>query len=467
MEKVSHTVLRFIDEQSLVMTADRVLIACSGGVDSVALFIFWLPHRREMGIEVAAVHVDHMLRGEESAEDGVHVKEICERLDIPFYGRNVPVPEMIERDGGNVQAVCRAGRYALFAELMRNESYNVLATGHHAEDQLETVLMQVAKGRRPIGMPVKREVDGGILVRPFFPVTKDELYSYCAGHGLRYREDPSNESDAYMRNRFRHHLLPLILDENPSAAQNIVETTGWLQEDDTLLGMLAVEQYESSVTFTEEGVASIESDRFSRMHPALQRRVITLVLKYLYDGESLPVEYNSTLVGQLLVHAEKASGNVSISLPRGYQFIREYAKLTFVRESERQEMVKRKRLPKQVWTDIGNGLSFYWTEVDNFKGLSAMDAEEVLYVNLPDSAFPLYVRGREDGDRILLPGMNHPKRLSRLLIDEKVPMSERDRLPVIVTAQDEVCAIPGMRYGAAFSRNRTERSNYIVSLRKF
>ena len=100
----------------------------------------------------------------------------------------------------------------------------------------------------------------------------------------------------------------------------------------TLLGMLAVEQYESSVTFTEEGVPSIESDRFSRMHPALQRRVITLVLKYLYDGESLPVEYNSALVGQLLIHADKASGNVSISLPRGYQFIREYAKLTFVRD---------------------------------------------------------------------------------------------------------------------------------------
>ena len=129
MGKVSHTVLRFIDEQSLVMTADRVLIACSGGVDSVALLHFMASHRRKMGIEVAAVHVDHMLRGEESAEDGVHVKEICERLEIPFYGRNVPVPEMIERDGGNVQAVCRAGRYALFAELMRNESYNVLATG--------------------------------------------------------------------------------------------------------------------------------------------------------------------------------------------------------------------------------------------------------------------------------------------------------------------------------------------------
>ena len=87
---MSHTVLRFIDEQSLVMTADRVLIACSGGVDSVALLHFMASHRRKMGIEVAAVHIDHMLRGEESAEDGVHVKEICERLGHSFLRQKRP-----------------------------------------------------------------------------------------------------------------------------------------------------------------------------------------------------------------------------------------------------------------------------------------------------------------------------------------------------------------------------------------
>ena len=98
--------------------------------------------------------------------------------------------------------------------------------------------------------------------------------------------------------------------------------------------------------------------------------------------------------------------------------------------------------------------------------LSARGTDDILYFNLPDAAPPLFIRGREDGDRILLPGMNHPKRLSRLFIDEKVPMTERDQLPVIVTALGEVCAVPGLRYGVAFSRNKTERSNYIVRLQK-
>lgn len=467
MKNLNHTVLRFIKEQSLVVPADRVLVACSGGVDSIALLHFMAIHQHDLGIEVGAVHVDHMLRGEESAKDGLLVEQLCQELDVPFYGRNVPIPQMIKESGGNVQALCRIGRYALFAELMRERAYNKLATAHHAEDQLETVLMQVAKGKRPIGMPVKRKMDGGKLIRPFLPVMKTSLYTYTVEHQLHYREDPSNESDAYMRNRFRHHLLPLILEENPSAAKSVVKISGWLQEDEELLEKLAMEEYERIVEFEEEGTISINKDLFSGIHLALQRRVITLVLNYIYDGESIPVPYNSTLINELLTHTSEQSGNVSISLPHGYQLIREYSKLTFVRDTKTPDNMLQKRIPKRVWTDIGNGLFLFFTDVDDSTESLPMEVDEILYVDLPDSAFPLSVRRREEGDRILLPGMTHPKRLSRLFIDEKVPMTERNRLPVIVTAQNVVCAIPGLRYGVAFSRNRTERSNYIVSLRKF
>ena len=104
-----------------------------------------------MGIEVAAIHVDHKLRGKESAADGTFVARLCEVYGIPFFGGSVPVPAIIEKDGGNVQAVCREGRYAFFEEIMTKHGYDVLATAHHAEDQLETVLMQVTKGSQPFG----------------------------------------------------------------------------------------------------------------------------------------------------------------------------------------------------------------------------------------------------------------------------------------------------------------------------
>ena len=185
---------------------DRVLVACSGGVDSVTLLHYLATNKQYFQIEVAAVHVDHMLRGVESAADGVLVAELCAQLNVPFYGGHVPVPEIIEKRGGNVQAVCREGRYTYFSEVMVKHNYQILATAHHGEDQLESVLMQVTKGVTPSGMPIKREIEGGTLIRPFLPTVKELLYQYAVENNSPFHEDPSNESDAYMRNRFRQHI---------------------------------------------------------------------------------------------------------------------------------------------------------------------------------------------------------------------------------------------------------------------
>ncbi|NYF26430.1 tRNA lysidine(34) synthetase TilS [Sporosarcina sp. JAI121] len=466
MDSFRQVIFRFIKDWSLVAPGDRVLVACSGGVDSVALLHFMASNRKKMGIEVAAIHVDHKLRGKESAIDGTFVETMCEMHGLPFFGGSVPVPDIIEKDGGNVQAVCRDGRYAFFTDIMQEHSYSVLATAHHAEDQLETVLMQMTKGRMPSGIPVKREIDGGLLIRPFLPVMKAELYSYVAENDLHYREDPSNGSDTYLRNRFRHRVLPFVLNENPAAAENAVRMTGLLQQDEELLETLAQDRLDEIMTFTEAGLPTVDGNAFSDMHQALQRRMITLLLKYIYDGENVPVKYNSALINQLLYHLASQNGNVSIHLPRGYRFVREYDVLTFVRDTPNEEMTGQKILPKGTWTSWGNDLQIYWNEADNPAEELLTDSDEIMYFDLPHSAFPLSIRRREDGDRILLPGMENPKRLSRLFIDEKVAMTERDRLPILVTAQGEVCAVPGVRYGVPFSGNRTDRSKYIVSTRR-
>ena len=227
-------------------------------------------------------------------------------------------------------------------EIMQEHGYDVFATAHHAEDQLETVLMQVTKGSQPSGMPVKREVEGGFLIRPFLPAMKADLYSYVAENGLHFREDPSNESDAYMRNRYRHKIVPFILDENPGAAENAVRMSGYLQEDEELLEMLARERFDEITRIHRSGPACRRWNAFSDMHQALQRRMITLLLKYLYDGEIMPVKYNSALINQLLHHLSSQNGNVSIHLPRGYRFIREYGMLTFVRDTPTEEMELKK-----------------------------------------------------------------------------------------------------------------------------
>ncbi|QTD40264.1 tRNA lysidine(34) synthetase TilS [Sporosarcina sp. Te-1] len=451
MDKFERKVMEYIERRSLIGRGDRILVACSGGVDSVGLLLFLAKQRHFLDIELVAVHVDHMLRGEESKEDGVYVKELCTRFEIPFYGGQVPVPELIGKEGGNVQDVCRKGRYGYFAKVMAEGGYTKLAVAHHAEDQLETVIMQLSKGSVPIGMRDARAVQGGMLIRPFMTVDKLEIRSYIEKFGVEHREDPSNASDKYTRNYLRHHAVPPILKTNHMAAANSVRMTESLQEDDALLSDLANEAFSRLLSLTAECLPSFEIKHFASMHPALQKRMIPLLLNYLYRGEEIPVEYSGALVEQLLRQLQTDAGNAELHLPGGYLCIREYGVVRFEKSVKEPEPDPPKILLKGVWTRWGKQC-FYWNAV-SAAGLPSTDEyDERMYFTLPVTDFPLFVRARKDGDRIWLKGMPKPKRLSRLFIDEKVAAQKRDRLPIIVTADDEVCAVPGVRYGKLFSR---------------
>ena len=471
VESFNHSIMNFIKKESLITAQDRVLVACSAGVDSIALLHFFAKHRQELAIEVAAIHVDHMLRGKASALEGDVVKDLCKQLDITFFSGQVPVPEILVKEGGNVQEVCREGRYNLFDKTMDEEAYTILATAHHAEDQLETVVMQVTKGLLPSGIPIKRKVDHGMLIRPFLPARKETLYQYVEENNLPFCEDPSNQSDAYMRNRIRRKVIPYLMDENPKAPERVAEMVGELQEDEAFLWAEAKKQLDKIIEFTTEGLPTISKQSFVSMPTALQRRMIKLLLGYLYDNNKVLVRYKYTLIEQLLSHLKSDDGNVSIDLPSGYRFLREYDKLTFVKETNKSNLnpsALEKVLPLDKKTDWRNQCWIYWAEIEKVQPDLLVQAKEIMYVNLSDtSLLPFSVRSRRKGDRMLLTGMKNPKRLSRLFIDEKVKLSLRDELPIVVTNNEEVCAVLGVRYGAMFSKKRLETSQYIFLSGKY
>ena len=466
MREFDDTIFRFIQEQSLLTPRSRVLIACSGGVDSMALLHFFVTHRQRLEVEVGAVHVDHMLRGEESAADGRLVERFCDKLGIPFFGGQVPVPAILEKEGGNVQAICREGRYAFFTKVLHDYGYDILVTAHHAEDQLETVLMQVTRGSNPLGIPIKRGIDGGVLVRPFLPIGKAALYSYVADYTIDFNEDPSNTSDAYMRNRFRRNVVPHILQENKAAAEKVVSMTTELQEDEALLQALAKKYLDENLTFTEEGFPSMDIGAFRCMPTALQRRAIPLLLRYLYDNQNTHIFYKSELIELLLTHLNSEDGNVSVDLPFGFRFLREYDKFTLISQDETQMNEALHVLPIGVQVDWMNDTWLYWGSVKDARADLVEKAKELMYFDLPEEDLPFSIRHRKEGDRILLPGMVRAKRLSRLFIDEKVGKTSRDRLPIIVTKQGEICAVPGLRYGVAFTKTKTATSKYIFLIGK-
>lgn len=459
MQGFGNKIRHFIQEHTLIPRGSRILIACSGGVDSMVLLHFFSTNRNDFEIDVGAVHVDHMLRGEESAADGRLVKEFCNNVGIPFYGGSVPVPDIIRETGGNVQTVCREGRYAFFDEIIRKHKYEFLAIAHHAEDQLETVLMQVTKGNSPLGMPIKRRLNQGMLIRPFLAVNKSEIYAYAKKLEVPFHEDPSNHSNDYLRNRIRHQVMPHMVKENVAVTKSIVPLTDELQKDEALLQQLTKEFVDSRVEFTKDGYPSMNVKAFRDMPTALQRRAIPLLLDYLYDKENRAIFYKSDLVYQLLKHLHSYEGNVSVDLPFGFRFIREYDKFSF----RPQHVIKEKLIPLPAGEKVNwdHHTWLYWGKIADTKNDLLINAKEVTFFDLPEETLPLSVRLRKEGDRILMAGMTQEKRLSRLFIDEKVSRTLRDQLPIVVTKQDEVCAVPGIRYGSVFTKQQKADSKYI------
>jgi len=457
--KIRDQVLSFIKEHELIEQRNRVLVACSGGSDSMALLHFLNEEKENLQIEVSAVHVNHMLRGEESEEDRRFVERFCSERLIPFYQKGIPIPEIVARENGNLQVICRRERYNYFVEVMDVEKFDLLALAHHADDQLETVLMSVVRGtalNRSPGMQISREIGKGKLIRPFMGITKMDILRYINENGLSFREDSSNLKDDYTRNRFRHHILPLIMEENPNAAHLAVKWSERQSEDERLMSELAQREFDKVVTKSEKGRITLDTVEFSEIPSALQRRTVLLLLNYLYGQAQI----GNSLIEAVWNQCKLRNGNSELFLPDGARLVRHYRTVNIDRDPEKQEKLNTKVFPIDTWIDAGDGIHLKWAQA----GVSEEEDPKLerWYFNVQPDELPLHIRAKNVGDRIHLSNMSSLKKVSRVFIDAKVPLEQRDRLPLIVSQKGEVLAIPTFRYGNRFSSVCKGNESYIL-----
>lgn len=459
MRDFEQKVLQFIDSERLVNKGSRLLIACSGGVDSMALLTFFDKYKRALNIEIFVAHVDHMLRGEQSAEDRIFVEQFCEIRHIPCFSTAIPIPHLLAEHGGNSQAVCRKERYAFFTTIMQEQSIDTLVTAHHADDQLESILMGLAKAGTITGLQgihVKRAFTKGMIIRPFLMVTKDEIRGYLQKSGISFREDASNEKDDYTRNRFRHHVVPLLKAENEYIAQHATQFSIQLIQDDAYLRELAQQAFDRLVTKKSENCYEVEITAFLREPLALQRRLILILLNYLYNETN--TFQSHTLCTSILKMFQTQNGSSVINLPKQFIVSRQYGTMFFQKEREKMPGASQKLIINE-WNE-GRDVRFYIGETSRMTAPLSKSAQ-IYYVSADTLVFPLRVRTREVGDRIQLSGMSGSKRLSRLFIDEKVPLSKRDDWPLLVDAHNEVLAVLRLRVSSKFSRTRRAGDDYV------
>lgn len=437
---------RFIKEQHLFKERTTLLLGVSGGPDSIALLHLLHKIATDYPIQLKVVTVDHQLRAEESREDSLYVERFCESLGIECACISVDVTSYKEKYGLGTQVACRNLRYQAFAEEMERQQADYLVLGHHADDQIETMLMQFTKVATPeamLGMPLRRPFARGEIIRPLLHVTKDEIEAYLKREGISYRIDPTNLESDYTRNEFRHQIIPILKKHNPNLHTTVQNLSKSLQNDEHFLQIEAKKMLEAVVSFDEKARSARFSMELFKSYPIpLQRRVFHLILNYLYNNQEIYVTYVHEADFFALFEEEKS--NVSIDLPGQLQMLKVYDAIMFRFQAD--EAITREEntslelvIPGEITLEDGSKLISSWE--------SQLAGEEIDTYCIPVDKvkLPLYVRTPRDGERMTWRGLNGTKKLSRIFIDEKIPKYQRKHWPVVVDSLNRVVWLVGLK----------------------
>ena len=404
--------LAFNRRYRLMNPGDTVICALSGGADSVALLFSLYLLKDKLGITLEAAHFNHNLRGEESDRDESFVRNLCDRYDIPLHigsGQILPGKKGLE-------AAARDARYGYFQTLEGK-----IATAHTADDNAETVLMHLVRGTGLKGL-------GGIaprnrnVIRPMLEITRLDVEAFLEEWCLSHITDSSNDTDAFLRNRIRHHVMPLLKAENPRLAENLSAMALNLRQDEEVLSELAV----------QDTLPSVET--LKSMAPALRSRALEAFFKK--SGVKEP-EQSHIELAEKLVFSEKPSARAAF--PGGVTIARSYDRLAVLQPEDTPEEAV---LPCPGETEFGN-YRVICTPAETIKNTATV------FTIRPQGQVVL--RCRKSGDAIRLSGGT--KQLKKLFIDKKIPASQRPQIPVI---SDEAGVLAVCEIGVNLDRTASE-----------
>ncbi|HEY8345369.1 MAG TPA: tRNA lysidine(34) synthetase TilS [Bacillota bacterium] len=474
MENFEEKVLFTVRKYKMLDPHDKVLVAVSGGVDSLTLLA--VLRKIPFDLDLSVFHLNHGLRPE-AKKDAELVAEICRKWSIPHRIININVQETKGTDC--IQAAARKERYRLLEEVAAEQGATRIALGHQADDQVETMLMRFINGAGPEGMagipPVR-----GRYIRPLIEVSRAEILEYARHSRLVWAEDASNQKTDYFRNKIRHCLLPLLEKEyQPQLRKRLMATASLFQEWEEYLHtqvgrVLADWQLESTARLSEQARmcpgelfspddsksgSSVElrskeepsfleeiripAEQWSILSPALKRAVFRGVVFKIQPG--LRLEYKHS---ELFLDLLAGANGRRIILPGDLEVRKEHDQIII--KPVKQEVVERFFLPLNIpgCTELPFGQGVI-TASQGKKDLLPKDWREVspaeAFFDYDRVQLPLYLRPRKLGERFTPLGLAGTKKLKDFFSDLKVPRKERDRIPLVVDAEDRVLWVVGMR----------------------
>lgn len=393
-------VKNYIINNNLIPTNDYVICSTSGGADSICL----LHVLYTLGYKVVLAHVNHHKRVESDNEE-LEMKNLARELNIPFECYHY-------YDGGNNNFHDEAHnmRYAFYKSVADKYNTKIITTAHHLNDQAETVIMRLISGSNLYGysgISNKLEVEGYTIIRPLLCISKLDIYKYINKYNLKFFEDSSNGEDSYLRNRIRHHVIPLLKNENPNLLNQINDYSIIVKEAFNYIR-------KQSINYLNKHNNIIDITSFKGLDIALKKDIICL----LFEINNL--EKTNNIINICLNLIENKS-NSTIDIKEGNDFIVEYNKAYIKTKESTVDYCYELNLNEKV--NIMGKYVLYFSKNEPFNN------EKYIKLCYNDLKLPFSIRNRKEGDCIRMNYGN--KKVSRILIDQKVEKDKRDILPLI------------------------------------
>jgi tRNA(Ile)-lysidine synthase len=450
---VIRRVREYIVANELFREGARLVVAVSGGADSMALLDVLASCGMDLSLVVA--HFNHRLRGAESDADAAFVREAALRYGLPLREGGDDVREICRANGWGLEEGGRNARYGFLQRVMEEEGAEGVVLGHHADDQAETVLMRLLRGAGPRGLSGMASRSGW-KIRPLLALRREEIEAYLGQRSLPWHTDSSNADASYLRNRIRHRLVPSLHEYNPAVVSRLVSTAAVCAAESEVLDDLSREAF-ARFAHREPDTVVLRLEQLLGEKKGLRLR--------LYDAAIRAIKGDAAGIGAVHLLAvddavKSLRQHLSLSLP-GLTVSRGYDSVSFrtaggAAAPEPFEIAVRGAgtypIPGGRSVQIG---------LRSFTGYDFCDGTEVFD---PDAApFPWSIRSFRNGDRINPFGMTGTKKVKDLFIELKVPLPERRRVPLLFDAGGNLLWICGLRRSAAAPvRPRTAESVVVV-----
>ncbi len=433
---------RFISKQNMIEEDETVLVAVSGGADSLALLYALHNLQKHIKCHLHVVHLNHSLR-DNSSEDADFVHKHTTHLELPFTSRTVDISQLAEEWKLSIETAGRKARYEFFDSVSTDVGATKIALGHQQDDITETVLMNLIRGGGTDGLKGISPIRDDKYIRPLTIFTRLQIDAYLMSINLIPKEDPTNTDNRFLRNRIRHQLLPLLeRNYNPNIRIGLSRTATIIGSESDYLDELTRKALNRCLLDeTKPSSIVLSRNAFFNYHIAIQRRIIRLAVSEAQGTtQNFSFEHSNSIFDMILGNKP----NASITLPNGIQFRRAYHNLYFEKQTiqtENYEFMLRvpgrtpiAMLNAEVITKISE-LSDYESPIPPYGITEAL-------LDFNKIQLPIKIRNRRKGDRIQPHGMHGTKKIKDYFIDQKIPLCERDRIPIIVSS-DEILWVIG------------------------